>query len=659
MKKFGILGFKRNNCDELLCSDVLSLKYVLKLYDLIIKMCNKYNICFNIYEIFDESEIIYCLNGYQHIMDKHDNLYKNDKYNIFKLLCNNNECKYNIRHRNNNNNNNNNAYYNNTILDDIHFNLIHYQYNIQNNNNNNKYNKFVTEIDKHLDTYDYGKRIDYYGDLALSNASIALIKAKYRDFKQEMLINTIETLSYSEYDGFYRKATSLSKKYAIKQIKAKTSHIPTYFSNIVIGSSISTQHILAIILYTDTNSLTYKLRKTFRLYENGKLKSDKIIISDVSEYFYWGKLLYECVSVYGKYVDVNQEYYQGLSHIFTFNAPYRPSNMPLSTTTQIDVANNFMGPAGMVLTYLGEHSKCLSVKCFSKFSHEEEVLFFKCHFVIYDLYIPDYYDIKGDINTLCQPYLLLFSILFGMDFKKFLSKSIQHTLIEFLKYIMNPNSKETNAYFGYYKLCLKSMVKRYGWILMNGDYILNNAEHLNTELLSLLFEFDDTLTPGIFIENLHYNLNAYCLYCHVLCEPITLNINLKNAYENKKYTYLSSTKNGFQFRMLISIVFYHNHHRNIKFIYEQHKFIYSGSDSSNIDSNKIRRIAYYCLTCPSLNTYTATVVDGYDGAYHCSTIIDIESLIKDVYQFKFSLCLKFALKVNNKAIRFYDYKYGM
>ena len=159
-----------------------------------------------------------------------------------------------------------------------------------------------------------------------------------------------------------------------KKLKAKNDRLLTERTKIWKGTVITIEHILAIICYTDNDNLCYEFRKSFRNNnDDGSPKNAGRLVYDNSEFGHWGRLLHQCVYVYGNNINFKHNYYHGLNQKLIFDEFAFNISLPISTSIDVNVANNFMGVSGgMVVTFKNKYDivcdyRCLSVKLFSKF----------------------------------------------------------------------------------------------------------------------------------------------------------------------------------------------------------------------------------------------------------------------------------------------------
>ena len=559
------------NCAGLHCNGVLFILCILKLYNEITLFCEKYNIFIDLNDAILNKYAAKVLDVYVHVIERHKYLCKEIPNQVINGICNDYNCQYNQRHRNIENE----CKYVKTskILDDIHANILHYNHNIT--HSNTKHNKFITELNN-METYDVGVPFDLYG----FQHRILRVKSKYGGLKQEITQNDIYKIHYLIWNTHYDKSIKLSKMESIKSLTAKTDLLQTNITDIYQGTVITQPHILAIILYTDNDSLCHNFRKAFRCFDdNGNDIGLQDTYDNMSEYANWIKLLFECVSVYGNiHTDFGAEYYHGLNKTFIFKRFVFVSHMPMSTSTEVAVANNFMGSnGGMVITFKNQYkmgNHCFPVKRFSSYSYEEEVLFFANYFVITGIHIDFQIENKSFANILTPCYLLLNAILHGERFnvcmnyddtEYLLSMKNQKQLIKFIKYVIYDNS-ETNKYYEYFMLALKkSLQNALNHVWINKDYILKaiNSNDLCDELVSLLFDNQQIqkLNPGIFfyqIEKLFLK-NDYLLY-NKSCDSVTIKFNI-NTIDTLiyRYQYMISFGNGNQLSLWIFFYFVVEH----------------------------------------------------------------------------------------------------
>ena len=413
----------------------------------------------------------------------------------------------------------------------------------------------------------------------------------------------------------------------IKHSELKTWKHTFETTGICGGSIITIQHILAIIFYTDDDILCYKFRKSFRVYDDkGKLTKDSNnIIYDHNEYGNWGKLLRQSVEVFGKNSDTNDEYYHGLNKRFIFK----------------DILCTIHGGMVLTLKQSNEIGYCLSVKLFSRFSNEDEVLFFSNAFIINDIFVDHGITDKICINNLMKGYTLLHCILNGKyfdDYNDILLMSNQEQLIKFIEYILSNNDNHNNIYFNYFKLCCKKMMEIM-YIHINTDYILSfiKSKQLHPKLSSLLFDIkynNNTINPGIFIDTC--KLYGFATY-NSSAKSLQIRCNIADGLgknEEIRCTYTLKCFNNKEIKIVIEfgILKYFQH---LCQIWEIIDIIY---DNKN---NYVDSVQLHCfVSSKELNFNSATIIAGGISTQQSKGIPNINNLLsmECTVNLSFSLC---------------------
>ena len=135
------------------------------------------------------------------------------------------------------------------------------------------------------------------------------IAPKYIDLKDEILNNKIYTLSLETFNNFVlQKANRILSTYYSSSMIASGSPFQRKRYNIKEKSSITLQHIMALILYTSFSDLCFEFTKTFRkIYKNEPINNCKI---RNREYAHWSRLIMECTNVFGTKMKNNKIYYR-------------------------------------------------------------------------------------------------------------------------------------------------------------------------------------------------------------------------------------------------------------------------------------------------------------------------------------------------------------
>eukprot|EP01083_Nonionella_stella_P255989 877926_1 len=97
---------------------------------------------------------------------------------------------------------------------------------------------------------------------------------------------------------------------------------------------------MAILLYCNYDELQRHFRSTFR--RKHKNESDSDVRKRHGNYFWWGKLLHEAIYCFGKDIKTeNIRVYHGLQEKLLFSQFEACFYSPLSTTTDLNIANSF------------------------------------------------------------------------------------------------------------------------------------------------------------------------------------------------------------------------------------------------------------------------------------------------------------------------------
>lgn len=212
-------------------------------------------------------------------------------------------------------------------------------------------------------------------------------KPKYCSLKAEIISNTHYTISISVFDMAYQKARYLTKESnKLKELKADI--IPKYNDKLygmIPNQPINIWNVLAVILYTDYDTLSHHFRCTF--YGLSYNQNPRDIRKANNEYFNWSKILIETVHSFGTSISKSnvKSLYHSISNRHTlFNPNFRFSmNAPISMTTKLSIANMYMlsQDEGMMLEFNNYNDisngdfKYLNCTFFSAFGNECERLF--------------------------------------------------------------------------------------------------------------------------------------------------------------------------------------------------------------------------------------------------------------------------------------------
>ena len=597
------------------CDSILRLNFMLKLYSDILKLESKFsdrhislvNILSNHLPVNYYHEINAIFSDYHHVYQHHTSTVDNSVH-IFRFMVriygNSNKCdlktcnyfqrtkrncyytpvQYEERNINLKNDDTNRDISMRRLLDEIHWNLIHYdlygrdidinqlneekeplivnnlkmddvvkdlqpvdEKKTSNTISHPKSSKFVTNV-IHTDAYDHGQGFDYYGYHNEMNDTFIFIKPKYSSIKEELLTNIICKISQWQWNEIYDKAVYLLSVIKSNSYFKARQHNLEYnehfckLSDTRCGKLMGLDNILAIILYTDFTNMCGAFRATFRLYDNkGQLLDKKLIKQNHSEYANWARILHETISFFGNNCDYNESYYHGLNKVFQFKQHVICLRGPVSTSLYFNVASTFAGRNGMIIEFNVHQSLSnvdnkygMSVEFFSAYKHEKEILFYDPIFVMVhiSIYNVQSYHFKYLLNGL----ILMQSILDGnietieLYKSRLLSKCTQQYLICLLIYVMGKNPEMQHECTDYFKGSIHKFVSTIGsCIFINKRYISGTIDVWEAKLLELLFDDVKCFGPGPFIKYLwqsddikfHYGFSSLQYFNH---KSISMNI---------------------------------------------------------------------------------------------------------------------------------------
>eukprot|EP01084_Bolivina_argentea_P111069 198278_1 len=204
------------------------------------------------------------------------------------------------------------------------------------------------------------------------------ISAKHKNLKDELLNNNIHKITDKEYNTLYDECVELHKMRGHK-IKAKNVGILNNKWQIPVGTVISINHLIALKLYTDYT----KLQKQFKMY----LRSVNYDINNC-EIYYFFKYLQESCMLFGEKIK-KQKLYTGIKQKLLFDSLTNTFHSPLSTTSEISVAQNFADDNGVVLLFktVNKNERYFDLSWMSEYPHEREKLIMCCTLKISDMFI--------------------------------------------------------------------------------------------------------------------------------------------------------------------------------------------------------------------------------------------------------------------------------
>eukprot|EP01084_Bolivina_argentea_P278504 475815_1 len=241
--------------------------------------------------------------------------------------------------------------------------------------------KFVTNVTeivdektdqntKGNDLYSFGYKYNYW-----HRNKINYIEQKYNNLSDELINNKIFTIDKDRFNAIHNKAKhKVDCEYARTLCAMGDLRFYGFNKDVLI----STEHIMAVLFYTDFDNLSHHFSSTFR---STKKCENNIYdcMKNNAEYAHWSKLLIETVNVFGfKMKDSKIKiFYHGIDNLLIFSSFVTVFNSPTSTTTQISVAGIFADANGAILELRKQHQYLRYFNCswLSSYSAEDERLF--------------------------------------------------------------------------------------------------------------------------------------------------------------------------------------------------------------------------------------------------------------------------------------------
>eukprot|EP01084_Bolivina_argentea_P128192 226631_1 len=206
------------------------------------------------------------------------------------------------------------------------------------------------------------------------------VSSKYDNIKQEVTQNKIETINIFAFKIAFTKSNKYTQSEKSKNIKAVNQAFPPFLRyNIPENTPISQSHLLAVILYCDSNELCCAFSATFRIANPRQTLS--YVHKQNQEFANWSRLLRETVEIFGCGSVKRNKFYCGMSVPMVLEEFNIRLCAPTSTSAVVEVANRFGGDSGVVIElsnngYKYAHRlRMFDCSWISKHAHEYEVLF--------------------------------------------------------------------------------------------------------------------------------------------------------------------------------------------------------------------------------------------------------------------------------------------
>eukprot|EP01083_Nonionella_stella_P019694 54691_1 len=246
---------------------------------------------------------------------------------------------------------------------------------------NERNNKYVTDLDASAsNNTNYGFGMEHFHPN---------LSPKYCCVRDELLSNTLHQISEKLFRFLLVKAIKKHRLSLGKEVEEPL--ICKYFDqryNIIRNSPIGIRHILALIVYTDLSKFCTIFRQTYR--RTRKESSEQKVTQRHLELYHYSRCLLESVEFFGHYMEPDLRVYHALNKVMYFDKFTSYFNSPISTTTSLDIANEFSQGKGIILTLQSgakwvdnpiKIPKYLSVSWLSHYPNEDEKLFYGTYVV--------------------------------------------------------------------------------------------------------------------------------------------------------------------------------------------------------------------------------------------------------------------------------------
>eukprot|EP01084_Bolivina_argentea_P250612 419982_1 len=218
------------------------------------------------------------------------------------------------------------------------------------------YRRNLDVIDRNLRYCVIGE--DYEQDNKNTTLSQWYIPEKYINLKNELLNNTLCVISVLQWELHCQKADHYMKTMTVKCIKCQklsTNFDPSSMYGIAISQPISSNHLVAVMVYCNQDVLQARFTETYRKISNEE--TDECIKKRHQNYHHLGRLLREVVECFGYQNDGNDaegafnkgHLYHGITIQHSFDAINTRIYGPTSTTTEFAVAAHFSANSGMIV----------------------------------------------------------------------------------------------------------------------------------------------------------------------------------------------------------------------------------------------------------------------------------------------------------------------
>eukprot|EP01084_Bolivina_argentea_P033446 61864_1 len=201
------------------------------------------------------------------------------------------------------------------------------------------------------------------------------IKKKFSNLKEEML-EFKGLIPLCKWMDLVNECKDLIQTNLIKTLSCNGTDTDIY--EIANDEKIDEQHLIAMKLYTDFDTLNTIFCKAFRQIKDEGIQLVETRNEKVAN---WSKLLIETVQCFGEIQKLQtkrkKKYYRGIKGALLFQRFITKFNAPLSTTEKFEKALNFEeNGVVMQLGLYNQNVSCFNAAIMSAFPNEKEMLFF-------------------------------------------------------------------------------------------------------------------------------------------------------------------------------------------------------------------------------------------------------------------------------------------
>lgn len=201
------------------------------------------------------------------------------------------------------------------------------------------FSKEEKQFNMKLSKYTFGSSITYWDP-----KHHRYCPPKYADLRCELLKNSVYPLSSEMYESMKCRALHFLESSAGKSLIVLREHDWMKKFKLLRGSQITIDHVIALYCYCNFPCLQ-RAYKRYGYRREGKTRDQ--LLKNHSEIWHYSRLLFESVHCFGNPLNKDKKYYHGLDCKLIFDRYNVMIDVPLSVTTEKDIAYSFSD--GMLL----------------------------------------------------------------------------------------------------------------------------------------------------------------------------------------------------------------------------------------------------------------------------------------------------------------------